>query len=477
MTQTKITQAPACGEISLADRANPAPATGAQVTAQGQDPAQAQDLKPAAIPASGPGLQTLRAGCDALAAVVQARGLRVHLTSAGAGLADGLSAIGLSVAQAELPHFPADAFPLPRALPQRAGMPTDRCDLVIRLDGAGGQALVWLELQDVPQGWGAQARREAIAPLARLLQSQLGALHQPAAEMAASMLALLERLREVDSTAAPHLLMGVLHFLAGQVPAPVEVTALRIAGLCDMPASRPARPDVSLNADGWNLLAQAGLGQAGLGQAGLAAADPAQADAAPSVPVVEAVDTADTAVKAQAGQVLPAPPATGLHPFACIHLLKHEFDVAEDDATGLLWFRPHGHSADWSVLRHATADGWTAIATEVLEKTMDIRRAFAEMHLIRRRDIATQEVAEIYDLHGLIWWLRESEAGLEARLDQGPWTLCMMPHSMTGKVRAAEAFMRLMPELPVSLHAQAHDWAARMAHSVQVKPVLVQAAE
>jgi hypothetical protein len=97
--------------------------------------------------------------------------------------------------------------------------------------------------------------------------------------------------------------------------------------------------------------------------------------------------------------------------------------------------------------------------------------------VIRRRDIATEEVAEIYDLHGLIWWLRQGESGPEARLDGGDWTLYPAPDHSEGKARAIDVLFHLVPDLSDQLKDKARDWAHRMAQTVQVSPIMMQAAE
>ncbi|HEY9021062.1 MAG TPA: hypothetical protein VIN17_10440 [Paracoccaceae bacterium] len=391
----------------------------------------------------------------ALAMMVQAREARLVLGPALHAFAATLRQAGLTIAttgQAALGTAEEAAFPCPRPLSRAEGQPTDLVDL--RLDLVEAEPLAWLDLTGVPVAWDSRACLSGVAPLARQLVRQLVALQAGAALLAPPTLALLDRLREFDDAAASHLLMGFLRLTASEVPTQVEVTALRIAGLSDMPAGFRSKTDVSLNDVALSLLDDVGLGKAPLSAA-------PRSEVAPPLPVQ------------------PLPPAMGLMPFARLHLLERNYAVAEDDVTGLLWFRPMdgGVQADWSVLDSRTVDGWTVVATEILGQTVDIQRAFATMHVIRRRDIATEEVAEIYDLHGLIWWLRDGESGPEARMDGGPWSAYPAPADVVGKSRAVEALFHLMPNLSSLLGHKAQEWADRMAHTVQVAPVLMQAAE
>jgi hypothetical protein len=401
--------------------------------------------------------QSLHQGCNALAGLVQARSMALHLSDLSAGLGGALAQVGVVIATDDAPELPDAAqavLSMPCVLPARAGMPTDCVDLVLRLAGPTDSTFGVLVLRNVPQGWDSQAKRDATAALVRLLQMQSCALLAPATLIADPVLTLIERLQDVDDRAASHLLMGILRLLAGRSPSSVEATALRIAGLSDMPASQPAAPDVILNADGARLLA------------GLAVIDPLSTPCAQAA-ALELVDDTTTP---------PAAPAQGLAAFARLHLMKQDFDVADDPDTSALWFRATD-TQTWLPLQGRTGDGWNVIATEIIEKTTDILRAFTQMHLIRRRDIDTDEVAEIYDLHGRVWWLRSDETGVQARRDDGDWIACDVADDITGKARAVEALMQIDPDMATNFGEHARDWAGRMAHCVQVTPVMVQAAE
>lgn len=341
-----------------------------------------------------------------------------------------------------------------RELPRAEGQPTDLVDLALDLGLATAQPLARLELLAVPGGWDSRSRRKGIAPLARQMNRQLMAVQGGACLLAPTMLALLEKLRDFDDTAVSHLVTGFLRVMAGGSPTSVEATALRIAGLAEVPVAYPSKASVTFNEVAQGVLDDLGLGQ-------------------------ELLATAPATAQAVAAVVVPLQAVPDLIPFARLSLLERDYAVAEDDDSGLLWFRPMegATAADWTVLDSRTVDGWSVVATEVLGKMLDIQRAFAMMHVIRRRDIATEEVAEIYDLHGLIWWLRQGETGPEARLDDGDWSVYPASDLSEGKARAIDVLFHLVPDLSDMLKDKARDWSNRMAQTVQVSPIMMQAAE
>jgi hypothetical protein len=394
---------------------------------------------------------------SAIASLLSAQEARIGLAPDLMGFAARLQQGGLTVVPLDHADDAVTGSSGPRALPPVAGRPTDLVDLALDVPGGADGIVARLDVLGVPGAWDTRATQRSLAPLTLLLHGQIRAMQGGMALLAPAMLALLERLRDYDDHAASHLVTGFLRLMAGAMPTQVEVTALCIAGLSDMPAAKRAKTDVALNAVALGLLDDLGLGHdpRPIGQpldGGLSDADADHASGSPS---------------------------GVLAPFAHLQLLERSFAVAEDEATGWLWFRPMhgGDEADWLSLQMRAQDGWTHVAREIIAKTMDVQRAFATMHVIRRRDIATTEVAEIYDLHGLVWWLRHSEAAPEARLDAGPWLPLTIRDNLQGKPRAIEALFQLLPNLSDLLDDKARDWVQRMAQTVQVTPILMTAAE
>jgi hypothetical protein len=394
--------------------------------------------------------------CVAVSSLLAAQRAGLCLAPAMAGFAEMLRAAGLTVDSLD-PGSDTPATPGLHRLPPRPGQPTDLVDLALDLHGGDGALLARLELVGVPGAWDSRSLRRTLDPLIRLAQTQIVGLRGGMALLGPVMLALLERLRDFDDQAASHLVTGFLRLMAGDVPSQVEMTALRIAGLSDMPATRLTRSEAALNTVALDLLDDLHL-----------ARDPVLRPG-----VQPATAPADSA-EAQG-----ATPAAALVPFAQVQLMERSFAVAEDEPQARLWFRPllGGTPDEWQPLVAQTQDGWTHIASEIIARTTDVRRAFAAMHVIRRRDIPTTEVAEIYDLHGLVWWLRDGETCPEGRLDGAEWSALNLDDALTGKPRAIEALFQLLPDPSELLDDKAHDWVQRMAQTVQVTPVMMAAAE
>jgi hypothetical protein len=396
----------------------------------------------------------------ALTGIVQAQEARLLLGPELHGFAAPLRQAGVCVDVVEMVAMVETIETLDRTaslreLPRAEGQPTDLVDLALDLGAASAQPIARLDLLAVPGGWDSRSRLKGIAPLARQMNRQLLAVRGGAYLLAPTMLSLLEKLRDFDDTAVSHLVTGFLRVMAGGTATQVEATALCIAGLAEMPVAYRSKTDVTFNEVAQGVLEELGLGQEVL------ATSPALEQAVAAAPIAALRAVPD------------------LTPFARLTLLERDYAVAEDDDNGPLWFRPMegATGADWTMLESRAVDGWSVVATEVLGKTLDIQRAFAMMHVIRRRDIVTTEVAEIYDLHGLIWWLRQGETGPEARLDGGEWRVYPAPAQSEVKARAIDVLFHLVPDLSDQLKDKARDWAHRMAQTVQVSPIMMQAAE
>ena len=401
-------------------------------------------------------VSNLALACAAVSSLLAAQQARLCLAPALAGFAGMLRGAGLTVESLD-PAPDTAATPGLHRLPSRPGQPTDLVDLALDLQGGDGALLARLELRGVPGAWDSRSLRRTLDPLIQLAQTQIVGLRGGMALLGPVMLALLERLRDFDDHAASHLVTGFLRLMAGQVPSQVEVTALRIAGLSDMPAARLARSEAALNAVALELLDALHL-----------ARDP-----------VRHPEARPAAASAHGPDAQGDTPSAALAPFAQVQLLERNFVVAEDGAQARLWFRAlQGDAPDaWQPLEAQTQDGWTHIASEIIALTTDVQRAFAAMHVIRRRDIPTTEVAEIYDLHGLVWWLRDGETSPEGRLDGAEWSALTLDDALTGKPRAIEALFQLLPDPSEILDDKARDWVHRMAQTVQVTPVMMTAAE
>lgn len=398
----------------------------------------------------------IRDASESARALLGAQNHRLHLGPELEWARTRLTGAGLPVAARQLAVLRADADPfLPqgvRKLPMAAGSPTDFLDIGIDLDAGASAPVAMLELGRVPAGWASRDRLKGVEHLRTLLTRQVDALAGGPAIVAQTILRLVTLLRELDDNSVSHSFAGLLNALAGRQPSRVEVMALRICGLAGSTPSRTEGNEVVLSDVALDLLDQAGMGRTSVPLAFV----PAHDGEMPRMAVV-------------------APPA--LAPFARARIVERDYDVAEDEPTGLFWFRPTGTEEPWVLLANNASDGWTAIAAEILCETSDMTVEFSQMHLIRRRDLPTDQVAEAYELNGTVWWMRDSESGMEARLEGGAWQPCAVDRDLPAKKRALVALVMIDPAVTDRMTDQVRDWTRRMAQSVQVVPYMSIAAE
>lgn len=370
---------------------------------------------------------------------------RARLAGAGLALANKPMRLPEAMEDARLPHGL-------RVLPRPVDAPTDLVNIGLYVEGKGGTVAAMLEIRQVPAGWDTRDHLRGLEHVRALLQGQVDALAGGPAIVAGSMQRLVTLLRDLDENMVSHGFSGLLNALTGNAPSRVEVMSMRICGLAATHPTREESQEVVLSDVALELLEQAGLGR-----------------------------TADIREFQQpAGAEVPSMTVAvpqNLAPFARARIVEHDYDVAEDDETGYLWFRQTGSQNVWAQLANGFSDGWTEIAAEILGQSDDITAEFAQMHLIRRRDIPTDEIAEAYELDGTIWWLRSGEKDTEARFDGGAWQSCAIDPDLSVKKRAFAALSQLDPNIGDRLSDAAHDWARRMAHAVQVVPYMAIAAE
>lgn len=330
---------------------------------------------------------------------------------------------------------------------------TDLVDLSIALQGEDGAVIGAVCLSGAPAHGQSRAQRETLAVLACVIERQLATLSMGPAVLAEPMLALLERLTELDDGIVSQGLAGFLRALAGREPSQVEATAMRIAGLADAPIGFLNSREIVLSDVARDLLESIGYG--------------ALLKLRHSLSAPPDADEADAVIQWRAD----------LDPFARLRLIERSFLVAEDPDAVALWFRDESGDGLWQRISRGGADGWTAIAAEIIERSTDVVTEFARMHLLRRRDLPADEIAEAFELHGQIFWLRQSAEGPEARLDGGEWMPCPMPDGLRRHQRALTALSQLCPDISVRLAGPARDWLNRMSQTVQVVPFMPAAAQ
>lgn len=398
----------------------------------------------------------IRDAAEIARCLVGAQGLILHIGAEMEWARERLAGSGLALANKpmRLPEAVEEAH-LPRGLrvlPRPTDAPTDLVNIGLYVAGKSGSVAAMLEIRQVPAGWDTRDHLRGLDHVRALLQGQVDALVGGPAIVAGTMQRLVTLLRDLDDNVVSHGFSGLLNALTGKTPSRVEVMSMRICGLAATHPTREDAQEVVLSDVAVDLLEQAGLGRS--------------------------ADMQQFEQPAEAGMpdmVVPVP--QNLAPFARARIVEHDYDVAEEEETGRLWFRQTGSKDIWSQLANGFSDGWTEIAAEILGQSDDITSEFAQMHLIRRRDLPTDEIAEAYELDGTIWWLRSDEAGTEARFEGGDWQSCSIDPDIAVKKRAFAALSQLDPNIADRLGDAVHDWAHRMAHAVQVVPYMAIAAE
>lgn len=392
----------------------------------------------------------LRELCDLARTLTDARTVALILTDPSlAALAPVLGAGGLicRVAQDDQPR----ATPGPYRLAAQREQVSDVVSLGLPLIGAEGP-VGRLELDGARPDALGQRAAAGLTQVAALIAGALGVRQAGRDDLPQRMLALVEAVTDHDDAAASRLLTGLLRLASGGAPSMVEVTALRIAGLAALEGTR-----ISLTPEGRTVLAQGGVAP--------------QVAAALSVPLPQA---------AMRGLQAPPPRARpDWKPFARLAIADSAYVIGEAGEYDPLAYRPEGTpDAPWRELRNGLVDGWTEIATEILAGTHDILHEYARMHMIRRRDIDLEEVAEVYDLHGLSWTVRRIPDGAEARIGSGPWQALTRqpgcsdePGVMQARETAICALTQLWPDLSERIGHDVRSWARRMAMGATVAPI------
>lgn len=394
----------------------------------------------------------LKDAIDALRALVRAK--RVVLRPASdvvEGIVPTMASVGLVIGAPFEPQGDTVRLAV-RRCPSPPGTPTDLITIAVELYGSTGELLLVLEVQHVPADFDSRENLRGIDALRRLLERQVEALIAGPALIATPLLRLVTRLQDLDDSAVSHALGGLLRVLAGQSPNRVEAIAMQISGLADVAQPRLDLNQICLSEAAQDLLLDAGIG---VGTVSMVVSQPAE----------------ELAVE----DCFTPPPA--LAPFARLRLAEEDFEVAEAEDSGHYWFRrAHAPDATWLPLANRSSDGWTAVSAEILSQTRDTRAEYARMHVMRRRDVAIDEIAEVYVLNDLHWSVRRCDTGYEARMAEGAWVSVDIDPEATQNARAIAALFQLDGHVATQFDDHARDWVNRMAHSVQVMPCFSSAA-
>lgn len=329
---------------------------------------------------------------------------------------------------------------------------SDVVDLTVDLLFENGETIARLVLTGVPRSWPSKNRKNCLDRLASVLSEHLIALSNGPRAVAAGMLGLIEELAELDASITTPTLTGFLRLLSGKAPTRSQLIALQISGLVDGHETLVTPIDVSLTETGREIILRSSL------------------RSLPSASNVSIQPTEDiTAVETP-------PLLTELRPHAKLRIMERDYLIAEHPLNSVLHYRSASESL-WSALSHSNADGWTKVATEIIHADIDVLLEVVKTHLIRRRDLPTDEIAEAFEILGQIFWIRRDEAGLELRLEGGDWRCLDVDPELPLRHRAQAAALQLGQTSIIELDTAASDWAKRMAQAVQVSPYFEMAAE
>ena len=329
---------------------------------------------------------------------------------------------------------------------------SDLSDLHIDLLTEAGKPVARLVLSDVPRNWKSRAQKRSLDRLAETLSEHLAIVQDGPRIFAAGMLALMDQLIDLDANVNSPTLTGFLRVISGKPPTRSQLIALQISGLVESSNTIAAPQPVLITETARDIIARSGLGAV---------------IAPPPVPEMQEEMPQPKLDEAQPVELLA---------HAKLRIMERDYLVAEHPVTEVMYYRPTS-AGDWAVLSHGAQDGWAKIAAEIIQDDLDILAEFVRMHLIRRRDLPTNEIAEAFELIGKVFWMRLSEDGQEFRLDDHDWQPLAVDPDQSLKERAIQAALELAGQTVISLDKSARDWAHRMAHSVQISPVMQQAAQ
>jgi hypothetical protein len=329
---------------------------------------------------------------------------------------------------------------------------TDLVDLHVDLLSDSEGAVARLVLHEVQGNWKSKSCQRSLNAVSKIISADLLAIRNTPRMVATQFLTLIEQLADLDATVNVPSLTGFLRVLSDKAPTRSQLIALQISGLVESPNNAAPPITVTVTDAARDLLRQSGLN--GLPTPSCTA----------QLPETVAAD-------------IPAPLIpTDLTPFARLRIMERDYLMAEDPATNALCYRSP-EQTEWSGLVQTSADGWTTVAVEIIQSDIDVIAEFTRMHLLRRRDLPTDEIAEAFEILGVIFWLRRSATSTEMRIDGADWTELEVAADAPLKERAIHAAFALHAKMGIGLDKAARDWAARMAQAAQVTPYMGIAAQ
>jgi hypothetical protein len=336
--------------------------------------------------------------------------------------------------------------------PAQGHFVTDLVDLTVDLLSDSDVPVAQLVLSGVQHKWNSKSCQRSLNAICKIAAANLLAIRGASRMVASQFLSLIEQLADIDEAVAVPSLTGFLRVLSDKAPTRSQLIALQISGLVESPINAAPVISVTVTDAARDLLRQSGLN---------------------CWPAPTCMAQMPEPVAVQAPE--PTMPQN-LSPFARLRIMERDYLIAETPITDALCFRAPDQ-ADWTELKQNSADGWTAVAAEIIERDVDVLAEFTRMHIIRRRDMPTEEVAEIFEILGVLFWLRRNETSFEMRVVDGDWAPLDIAADAPQKERALRAALALHAQSGIGLDKAARDWALRMAHATQVTPYMGIAAQ
>ena len=161
-------------------------------------------------------------------------------------------------------------------------------------------------------------------------------------------------------------------------------------------------------------------------------------------------------------------------PFARLVIGDGHYEVAHANSDlPLLAFRLHGQM-EWTALDRQIADGWIAIAADILLLDADVIYDFLTTHAVRLTDTDCPEEMQFNTL-GLHWSARltDSRTG-EVRFGSGTWRHANLGLRAPTDRRACAILLLLacFPDARERFEPHISYWARRIAQGVSIQPIL-----
>jgi hypothetical protein len=162
-------------------------------------------------------------------------------------------------------------------------------------------------------------------------------------------------------------------------------------------------------------------------------------------------------------------------PFAQVSIGSRSYEIAEALREGdHLAFRTHGQQ-EWCALDRRVADGWVAIASDILLLDPDVLFDFLHTHAVRVSTTQEPPYDMEFDTLGIKWTARllQDRDG-EVSFGDGLWHHARLglKAPSDGRARAIMVLLAATPEARLRFEPHITHWAHRIAQGVRVIPIM-----